>query len=134
MVFLAPSKGPPRRKAEQFKTTTLRQFDGGWNVIDHELNLTPRFATIFDNVVRGPDGSVSVRYGYSFWRDLKLGSEIPIITPVGTQVGSVVNSKRFVITWTGHPFNTGDHITFNNFSVTMNGVNLIELNGIPMPV
>lgn len=135
MVFLAKGGGTPKRKPEQFKTTTLRQFDGGWNVIDHELNLTPRFATIFDNVVRGPDGSVSVRYGYELYRDLKLGTEIPVLTlPTGTQVGSVVNSKRLVVTWAGHPFNTGDHITFNNFSVTMNGVNLIELNGIPLSV
>jgi hypothetical protein len=63
-IFGNTQKDPPRPKRTQLKTTTLRKFDGGWNVIDHELNLTPRHARVFDNCVRGPDGSVAVRYGY----------------------------------------------------------------------
>ena len=39
------------------KTATAREFNGGWNVIDHELNLSTSYAVVMDNVSRDEDGA-----------------------------------------------------------------------------
>lgn len=51
-------------------TTTLREFGGGWNVIDNDLSLNPEYSTILDNMWRRPDGSLSVRYGTELFADI----------------------------------------------------------------
>ena len=43
--------------------TTLRNFSGGWNIDDTDLNLSPSFLTNAKNVVISGDGSLSVRNG-----------------------------------------------------------------------
>jgi hypothetical protein len=42
---------------------TIRDFSGGWNVIDNDLNLDTKYAKILENMQRGSDGSNSVRPG-----------------------------------------------------------------------
>ena len=49
----------------RLKTTTVRDFDGGWNVIDSDLNLAPRFAKVLDNMFRGDGGFNQIRFGTS---------------------------------------------------------------------
>jgi len=38
------------RRQQSLKTTTLREFGGGWNVIDNDLNLDSRFSRILTNI------------------------------------------------------------------------------------
>lgn len=56
---------PPqlRRRQQSLKDSTIRDFGGGWNVVDNELNLSTKYASILDNMARDEDGSVGVRWG-----------------------------------------------------------------------
>lgn len=58
------------RRQERLEAVTLRDFSGGENVIDNDLNLRPRFSKRMWNVVRAPDGTVSVRYGTRLFTEL----------------------------------------------------------------
>jgi hypothetical protein len=51
-------------------SSTVRTFDGGLNVIDTDLNMSPKFAKELDNVERAPDGSLSIRPGTKLFADL----------------------------------------------------------------
>ena len=42
---------------------TIRDFSGGWNVIDNDLNLDTKFSKVLENMQRGSDGSNVVRPG-----------------------------------------------------------------------
>ena len=42
---------------------TIRDFSGGWNVVDADLNLDTKFSKILENMQRGIDGANSVRPG-----------------------------------------------------------------------
>lgn len=49
---------------------TTRDFGGGLNLIDNQLNLTTRYSVIDKNMYRDPDGSKSVRWGTRQFCDL----------------------------------------------------------------
>lgn len=68
---------PTQRQAqEQLDPVTVRDFDGGWNAADSDLNMAPRFAKVLDNIERAPDGSLAVRPGTRFLSQLTDDSEI----------------------------------------------------------
>jgi hypothetical protein len=126
MIF-GDLKDPPQSKRPQYKTTTVRRFDGGWNVIDHELNLTPRHARIFDNVVRGADGSVSVRYGYRLWADLRQGTSGTLL--LNGSVGTTqIGTRNIQFTQTNHGLPDGAHIRFGTVTGVLGGVDLSVLS------
>lgn len=60
---MRPVTGKINRRAESLKSTTVRDFKGGWNVIDSELALSSDYAVVLRNMYRAPDGSLRVRYG-----------------------------------------------------------------------
>ena len=53
------------------RTTTVREFSGGWNAIDSDLNLNSKYAKKFENIWRAPDGSAAVRYGTTLFKKIK---------------------------------------------------------------
>ena len=53
----------PIKKSRQLQNFTLRGASGGLNLIDDDMNLSPKFATVLENVVVDADGSVDVRFG-----------------------------------------------------------------------
>lgn len=116
-----------RTRAPSYQTTTIRQFDGGWNVIDNELTLSPKFARILDNLVRGPDGSQSVRFGYGLWKDLKTGDKVN--ANVSVTLTSTIGNRRLTVNWNAHGKSSGDNVRFTGFSA-FNGVPAAEINGI----
>lgn len=71
---------PPvqRARREELKSATIREFNGGWNVIDSELSLTSEYAVRLRNMFRHPDGSLGVRYGTRLFASLSvaLGADI----------------------------------------------------------
>lgn len=67
------------------ETTTVRDFDGGLNVADNDLNTEPKYAKILDNTERGLDGSMSVRRGTRFFK---------AISPAG-DTSDIVNGIYF---------------------------------------
>lgn len=51
------------RYQQVLRATTLRGFNGGWNVLDDDMNLSYKFSVKMDNVYADNDGSVRVRQG-----------------------------------------------------------------------
>lgn len=111
----------------KLQETTIRDFGGGWNVSDSDLNLSSRFQPISDNVVRGIDGSFSARQGMSLWCDFKTGSEFDYGDQTRT-VATVVGSGKLTVTWPAHGFASGDHITISE-AVAHNGITADAING-----
>lgn len=61
-----------RNRSNALQDATVREFGGGWNVIDNQLNLSTRFATVLDNMSREEDGSMGVRWGTRLFTDLTI--------------------------------------------------------------
>jgi hypothetical protein len=55
--------------APTLQEATVRQFDGGWNVIDSDLNLTSKYAKALINTTRSPDGALQVHWGTKLFAD-----------------------------------------------------------------
>jgi hypothetical protein len=55
----------PRGQQPQsnLQVSTVRSFEGGLNVTDTDLNMSPKFAKVLDNIERQIDGSLAVRPG-----------------------------------------------------------------------
>ena len=59
------------RISQNLQQTTLREFNGGWNVLDDDMNLSHKYARIAYNVAANNDGSVAVRQGYRLFAKCK---------------------------------------------------------------
>ena len=71
--FLFP-QGPRGRSAQVSRgnvllDATIRDFSGGWNVVDNDLNLSSKFAKTLQNMQRGIDGALNVRPGTELFAD-----------------------------------------------------------------
>lgn len=118
--MLLGKASPPSRRPQRtgYKSSTIRNFDGGWNVIDNELTLDPRYARVFDNLQRAPDGSVTVRPGYETWLDLQpLPTEVLTLVPDTVYLSTYgPTAPRFVdITWPSHGLAITDHVVLEGF-------------------
>src|SRR5262245_9403344 len=58
---------------------TTRDFSGGLDVADSELNLTSKYARVLDNLVVGLDGTLDVRQGTKLFADLYPQTSYEII-------------------------------------------------------
>lgn len=52
------------------KTTTIREFDGGLNVVNDDLNMDKKYSTIETNVYYSNQGNKAKRFGTKFLKDL----------------------------------------------------------------
>lgn len=75
---MRPVTGNITRRANSLKTTTIREFNGGWNVIDSQLSLSSKFSVRLRNMYRAADGSLKVRFGTKLFKDLiaELGADV----------------------------------------------------------
>ena len=106
---------------------TIRDFGGGWNVSDSDLNLNSRYQPISVNVVRGIDGSFSARQGMGLYSDFEDGDEV---TVTGTFDMATVNlSPAITLTDTAHGRASGDHITISGVLTDVNGIPAASING-----
>lgn len=64
-----------RRRVSNLKSATARQFSGGLNVVDSELNLSSKYARVLDNMYRGLDGAQQIRQGTELFADLNSISD-----------------------------------------------------------
>jgi hypothetical protein len=66
-VYLAKTSGNLNPRGQQpqqnLQSTTIRSFEGGLNVTDTDLNMSPKFAKVLDNLERAIDGSLQLRPG-----------------------------------------------------------------------
>ena len=67
-TFLFP-KDRNIRRSNNLLDATIRDFSGGWNVIDNDLNLTTKFSKILRKMQRNVDGSNAVRHGTKLFAD-----------------------------------------------------------------
>lgn len=76
MAFLKGGKtnGAQNKNGNVLLTTTIRDFSGGLNVVDTDLNMKPKYAKTLDNIERGIDGTLSVRQGTKLFADVSTYS------------------------------------------------------------
>tara|TARA_R100001594_G_scaffold22817_1_gene44307 strand:- start:2321 stop:4123 length:1803 start_codon:yes stop_codon:yes gene_type:complete len=68
-IFTRPRNRSPRR-ANRLLDVTVRDFSGGWNVVDNDLNMATKFSKNLKNMRLGEDGSIEVRPGTKLFSDL----------------------------------------------------------------
>lgn len=133
-----------RSRAEVLKSSTARDFGGGWNVVDSDLNLTSKFARVLKNMYRAPDASLQIRWGTTQHADLNSLFEAGAY-PIGVQYYNaklvVVSSKGDIVTIagdgtktkifpvTGKNWNDAELATFAQFKGE-----LIIANGVDKPL
>jgi len=109
------------------KSTVIRDFGGGLNVVDDELNLSSSFQPVLDNIHRGVDNTLSVRWGTELFVDLRRGSVL-----TGTTVFSIawtIGQRSLVCDYNAHGLFDGDHVTFVNGWTNMTGLKSAEIIG-----
>ena len=123
------ARQPRRRPVAPLLKTTIRDFGGGLNVIDTELNLTNRYSPVFDNMIRYADGSASPRYGYEMVVKLQTGTVLAGNTPASTAFATTNLAETVIINWTGHPFSnpSSAHLTITTAGA-VGGIPASELN------
>jgi hypothetical protein len=109
------------------KSTVVRDFSGGLNGVDDDLNLSASYQTVLDNVHRGVDNTLSVRWGTELFVDLRRGSVFTGI--VVFTINWTVGQRSLVCTYTNHGLLNGDHITFTAGWGNMLGLNSAEIIG-----
>ena len=67
------------RPASKLESTTLKGFGGGWNAIDEDLSMPPRYQVSLINFHRTSSGSQAVRWGQNFVADVKSTHNSPIV-------------------------------------------------------
>lgn len=130
-------------RPEVLRPSTVRDFGGGWNVIDSELNLSSKYARVLTNMYRAEDASLQIRWGTRLFADLSshFGSAYPIgstyfntklvvVSSAGDIVtidGAGVSTKIFPVT--GKSWNASALATFAQFKGE-----LIICNGVDKPL
>jgi hypothetical protein len=61
-----------KSKGRDLKSATVRDFSGGYNTLDSELNLASKFSTRMFNIHHTASNTVRKRYGTRFFADLTL--------------------------------------------------------------
>ena len=85
-----------KRLASKLESTTLRGFGGGWNTIDEDLSMPPKYQVELVNFHRTSSGSQAVRFGSLFNCDIKSVRNSPIVD------GYYFNGKNVVVTESGN--------------------------------
>lgn len=118
------------------RDATVRDFSGGWNIVDSELNLDSRYQIVSDNVVREEDGSLGIRYGTQLFKEFSTGDDIinmvyffdqlVVFRANGVINGVYGDGSSYIITsaWGAHTF-----VSFTPFKAE-----LICANGINKPL
>lgn len=77
MAFFKTGKtnGSQNKEGNVLLTTTIRDFAGGLNVADTDLNMKPKYAKVLDNIERALDGTLSIRPGTRLFSVLNAGSD-----------------------------------------------------------
>lgn len=113
----------------ELKSTTIRDFGGGWNTSDSDMSLSSQFQPISDNVVRGLDGSIGPRMGFMLFADFKTGNEVShtgVTISVETFDGRPFLTIEFPFT---HGMSNGHHITISGVNADINGIPKEAING-----
>lgn len=148
-TFLFPKDRKIKRQAV-LADGTLRDFSGGWNVVDNDLNLSTKFSKVFKNVHRSRDGAVEIRPGTKLFAEtsaildeivnityfnsnlVAVGKNGKVVRIDGTGAVSEIFSDDWAEDLPGAPSGWSDKTTFVSFA-EFNG-ELIICNGINKPL
>jgi hypothetical protein len=120
-------KVPRRSTREILQTSTVRDFGGGLNVIDNDLNLSPRYAKVFTNTVRSPDNAVQVRWGTTLFSDVRVANTA-VTTTVNNACATTNGQAKLMITWANHRVKKGQRV-FITSSAAIGGIAQVNLDG-----
>lgn len=67
---------------QNLRSTTWRGFTGGWNVLDDDMSLSYRYATILDNMYHDSNGITRVRQGFELFVNIISKLSDPLAHPV----------------------------------------------------
>ena len=84
MAFLKQKRtnGAQNKQGETLLTTSVREFSGGLNVVDTDLNMKPKYAKTLDNLERALDGTLAIRPGTKLYATLTVGGDASNIVNV----------------------------------------------------
>lgn len=115
--------------ASKLPSTTIKDFGGGWNTSDSDLNLNSRFQPISDNIVRGIDGSFSPRQGYALWANFGT-ADVTDLGTISANFATVDESPMITMTFPAvHGLSSGDHVTISGLIADVGGIPFEEING-----
>ena len=106
---------------------TLRDFSGGLNVIDADLNVSTKYSRVEENIYTASDGSKKIRYGYSLFNKL---SGLPLTVRELNLLNVIDVNGNIVITDTNHGLITGHKITISGIVGTIGGISESLINGV----
>ena len=142
-MYLTKTTGNLNPRGQQpqsnLQVSTVRSFEGGLNVTDTDLNMSPKFAKTLDNFERGTDGSQSLRPGTKLLTDnIADTSDIVNHTYFAGLIWSVQTSGNITTTDGGHcgavvvKYAWPAGVTYVDFTVFNS--NLIIVNGKDKPL
>lgn len=67
---------------QNLRSTTWRGFNGGWNILDDDMSLSYRFATVLDNCYHDSNGITRVRQGFELFVNITSRLSDPTATIV----------------------------------------------------
>jgi hypothetical protein len=91
-------------------SVSLRGFQGGWNVVDDDLSMAPKYLVTQKNMHRTPSGGSELRFGQEWFADIKdcvngdiidcwyFTNHLIVVTDEG-EVGKVDNSGMCEAIW-----------------------------------
>src|ERR1044072_6945340 len=88
VAIMLPKITKKQQYNKTLKSATVRDFSGGWNVLDDDLNLASKYSVKMFNCYRDANGNVSVRNGASLFAACKTHFE--------DGVSGVVNAEYFI--------------------------------------
>lgn len=147
--------GPITTKAKINRTNmlrdaTVRDFSGGWNEVDNDLNLSTKFSKKLQNMQLQVDGSIGIRYGTKLFADtsayldyvvnMEYFSGYLIVVGRNGKVVRVDATGNVVLIWDddwasklpGTPSGWSTGLTIVNFTTFMGS--LIIVNGVNKPL
>lgn len=132
-------------RTKSLRDATIRDFGGGWNVVDSELDLSMRFQVLSDNVSREEDGSIGLRYGTELLADLAVtlgaahiinifyfADQVVVVASDGNVYGAYADGTVYLIANEWFTALAGGTIDFASFAVFKG--DLLICNGINKPL
>lgn len=62
---------------EALHSATVRDFSGGWDILDNDLNMSTKYATKLSNISLTPDNALTVRWGTTLFANLSTQTSSP---------------------------------------------------------
>lgn len=102
-------------KFGEISTTTIRDFSGGLNVVQDDLNMDTSYSTIETNVYNSINGTKAKRYGTKFFKDVK---SYPQIEEVYEKCDVIVDKTLTIPQDTIHEFDLITEKFINKITIT----------------